>query len=87
MNKYTSTELKQLTSKTANELTKVKISVLITWNGVLQAATIKVAENFAKSKKEEDKESLITTKDDAKDKPNHKMRRALQQSAMRRKLF
>ena len=51
LNEYTSNGMKQLTLKTANELTKLKASVSITWSGVLKAAKTKAKENICKNKK------------------------------------
>ena len=43
LNEYTSSGMKQLTSKTANELKKLKMLVSILWSGVLKAAKTKTA--------------------------------------------
>ena len=67
LNEYTSSGMKQLTSSTANELTRLKASVSVTWNGVLRASKTKAAKKYAETKKEEDKTPLITTRDDARE--------------------
>ena len=67
LNECTSSGMKQLTSETTNELTKLKASVSITWSGVLKASKAKAAKKYAETKKEEDKAPLIATRDDAKD--------------------
>ena len=67
LNEYTSSGMKQLTSATPNELTKLKASVSITWSGVIRSSKAKAAKKYAETKKEEDKEPLIATRDDAKD--------------------
>ena len=50
LNEYTSSGMKQLTSETTNELTKLKASVSITWSGVLKASKAKSANKYAGTK-------------------------------------
>ena len=64
LNEHTSSGMKQLTSKTANELTKLKALVSITWSGMLKASKAKAAKKYAE---DEDKAPLIAARDDAKD--------------------
>ena len=67
LNEYTSSGMKQLTSETANELTKLKASVSITWSGALKASKTKAAKKYTETKEEKDPRPLIVTRDDLKD--------------------
>ena len=51
LNEYTSSGMKQLMSSTVNELTKLKTSASITWNGVLKASKAKAAKKYTETKK------------------------------------
>ena len=85
MNEYTPSGMKQLTSETVNELTKLKASVSITWSGVLKALNTKAAKKYAKTKKDEDKTPLSQRESTQKTSPTAKMLHASRQLATKRK--
>ena len=84
MNKYNSNRTKQLTSKTADELTKLKASVSILWRRVLKAAKTKAADIYTRIKRKRIKNLSFRQMTTQKTRPTANMWHALEQLATKK---